>query len=145
MSGDSAARLYSTEILALAVSLAGHPYREDAALHGKARSRTCGGTLDLSFDLEDGRIAKPGLRMSACAIGQASAAIFLNAAIGLDTAGLEAGRRAMTDWLAGEGVRPDWPGMAALEPARDYPSRHGAILLPWNAAHDALPSPAPAR
>jgi hypothetical protein len=33
---------------------------------------------------------------------------------------------------------PDWPGLAAIAPAREFPGRHGAIMLPWTAARDAL-------
>jgi hypothetical protein len=33
---------------------------------------------------------------------------------------------------------PDWPDIQQIEPARDYPGRHGAIALPWKAALDAL-------
>jgi len=45
----------------------------------------------------------------------------------------------MAAWLGGAGQMPDWPGLAAIAAARDYPARHGAILLPWRAALDALP------
>ncbi|QYU66279.1 hypothetical protein J4558_14920 [Leptolyngbya sp. 15MV] len=41
-------------------------------------------------------------------------------------------------WLSGAGPRPDWPGLELLEPARAYPARHAAILLPWKAALAAL-------
>ena len=47
-------------------------------------------------------------------------------------------------WLAGEAHQPDWPGLAPIEPARAYPARHGAMLLPWKAALAALSSTAPA-
>jgi hypothetical protein len=39
---------------------------------------------------------------------------------------------------------PDWPGVEAIAAARDYPARHGAIMLPWTAARDALSSATPA-
>ena len=31
------------------------------------------------------------------------------------------------------------PELEAIAAARDFPGRHGAILLPWRAALDALP------
>ena len=43
-----------------------------------------------------------------------------------------------TAWLAGGGTMPDWPGLDRLSAAREFPARHGAIMLPWNAALDAL-------
>jgi hypothetical protein len=48
-------------------------------------------------------------------------------------------------WLAGEGDLPAWSGIGALAPARDHPGRHGALLLPWKAACEALSQAAPAR
>jgi NifU-like protein involved in Fe-S cluster formation len=141
----SASRLYTPELLALAVELAKWPRLGDAVLHGEARSPTCGSTLamDLALD-EGGRIERLGMAVRACAVGQASAAIFARSAerhgpedIAQTLAQLEA-------WLAGEGALPAWPGLAPIEPARAYPARHGAMLLPWKAALAALSSTAPA-
>ena len=40
----------------------------------------------------------------------------------------------LTAWLAGDRDDPgEWPGLAALAPARSRRSRHGAILLPFKA------------
>jgi hypothetical protein len=50
---------------------------------------------------------------------------------------------ALTAWLAGSAGLPEWPGIEAIVPARDYPARHGAIMLPWTAACDALSSAVP--
>jgi NifU-like protein involved in Fe-S cluster formation len=33
---------------------------------------------------------------------------------------------------------PDWPGIDLIAVARDYPARHGAIMLAWEAALSAL-------
>ena len=44
------------------------------------------------------------------------------------------------DWLGGADLAPDWPGMAALAPARSRSSRHGAILLPFRALLAAIES-----
>jgi hypothetical protein len=40
--------------------------------------------------------------------------------------------------VAGEGSLPDWPGLATIAAARDYPGRHGALMLPWTAALQLL-------
>jgi NifU-like protein involved in Fe-S cluster formation len=140
MSG--AERLYTPQLLALTLRLAEYPWGEDFALHGDARSKSCGSTLAIGLDLDgEGRIARLGLRARACAVGQASAAIFADAAAGHDTASIAAARDAMSAWLSGSGPLPDWPGIAAIEPARAYPARHGAMMLPWEAALAALSSP----
>ncbi|WP_260921839.1 hypothetical protein [Novosphingobium sp. 9] len=38
----------------------------------------------------------------------------------------------------GEGALPEWPGLDAIAAARDYPARHGAVMLVWDAALDIL-------
>lgn len=131
--------LYTPEVLALAIELARHPLTDDLPLRGEARSRSCGSTiaLGLAFDAE-GAIARVGLRSHACAIGQASAAIFAANAAGVTVGDVRATRTAVAAWLAGEGALPEWPGFAAIAAARDYPARHGAVMLPWDAAVEAL-------
>jgi NifU-like protein involved in Fe-S cluster formation len=138
-------KLYTPELLALAVALADYPADPALPLHGEARSKSCGSTLaaDVALDT-DGRIAALGLRVRACAVGQAAAAIFARAAAGHDREDIAAAHDALTRWLAGTADLPDWPGLAAIAPARAFPARHGAIMLPWTAARDALSSAGPA-
>jgi NifU-like protein involved in Fe-S cluster formation len=132
-------KLYTPELLALAVALADYPADPSLPLHGEARSKSCGSTLaaDVAVDA-GGRIEALGLRVRACAVGQAAAAIFARAAPGLGRDEIDAAHAALTAWLAGTGEMPDWPGLAAIAPARAFPGRHGAIMLPWTAARDAL-------
>lgn len=141
----SAARLYTPELLALAVDLARWPRLGDAPLHGEARSATCGSTLAMDLALDDaGRIERLGMAVRACAVGQASAAIFAREAGGRSVEDIARMLGLLEAWLAGEAAAPDWPGLSPLEPARAYPARHGAMLLPWKAALAALSSTAPA-
>ena len=141
MSG--AERLYTPELLALTLSLADYPWDETLPLTGSARSKSCGSTLAIGLALGDaGRIARLGLRVHACAVGQATAAIFAAAAGGLDRSALEGTRTEMLAWLSGAGPIPVWPGIEAVVAARSYPARHGAMLLPWDAALAALSSTA---
>ncbi|MCZ8322570.1 MAG: iron-sulfur cluster assembly scaffold protein [Novosphingobium sp.] len=113
------------------------------ARHGSARSAACGSTMQLTLTATDeGRIAEIGLQAQACAIGQASAAIFAAAAQGRSLEEISSTARQLQGWLAGQADMPDWPGLATIAAARDYPARHGAILLPWQAALDALSSAA---
>ena len=136
-----AERLYTPELLGLAVSLADYPLDPALPYQGSARSRSCGSTLDAGLALdEEGRVERLGLRVRACAVGQAAAALFAQGARGRQAAEIEAAHTAIAQWLSDGGEPPDWPGMAALAEARGYPGRHGAIMLPWTAALDALSS-----
>ena len=140
----SADKLYTAEMLAAAVDLASYPPLPDVERHGHARAPTCGSTIAMDLALaDDGEIARVGMLVHACAVGQAAASVFARNAAGRSLAEIGAAQTAIAAWLAGDGAMPDWPGLALIAAARDYPARHGAIMLPWNAALAAL-STAPA-
>lgn len=146
MSQSAATPLYSPAMLSLAVELADYPFDAESGTTSQLRSRTCGSTILLGVSTdEDRRIATLGLRVTACAVGQAAAAIFASAAIGRDRAGIAKARSDISAWLAGEGDRPDWPRLEMLDPALAHPGRHEAVLLPWKAAEAALSNPVDAR
>ena len=135
------ATLYTRDVLALATSLSEWPYDPMLPLHGGARSTTCGSGLELALATDAaGRITRVGLRAQACAIGQASAALFAGAALGCDRETIGHGLAELRRWLDEGGEPPHWPGLAAIAPAREYPARHGAITLAWQAALQALSS-----
>jgi NifU-like protein involved in Fe-S cluster formation len=137
MSG--AARLYTPELLALAVELAKAPPLDAADARAEARSPTCGSTLAMDLMLDgEGRITHLGMRVRACAVGQASAAIFARHARGRGHADIAGTLEQLESWLRGEGDAPLWPDLELVAPARAYPARHGALLLPWKAAAAAL-------
>lgn len=138
MSDPRGPSLYTPRMLALATSLADHPLDPALPLQGEARSRSCGSTLAFAASTDSaGRIARLGLQARACAIGQAAAALFAAHAAGRSLEEVEAGLADLEAWLAG-GPLPRWPGLEALAPAQTYPARHGAILLAWRAAREAL-------
>lgn len=131
--------LYTPAILAAATGLATYPWDEALPLRGEARSRSCGSSLAMALAVDgEGRIARVGLRPHACAVGQAAANVFAAAAAGRNEEEIAAARSEIAAWLAGDGPLPDWPGFELIEPAQAYPGRHGAIVLAWDAALDAL-------
>ncbi len=138
----AATTLYTPDVLSLATALADFPLDgsgSELALRAEARSPTCGSSLMLAIAMDGhGRIERVGARVQACAIGQAAAALFLMAAQGRTAADIAESETAISAWLAGQRDMPPWPGLAALSPARAFPARHGAILLPWRAARAAL-------
>ncbi|HKR91707.1 iron-sulfur cluster assembly scaffold protein [Novosphingobium sp.] len=137
----STAVLYTPEVLGLAIALARFPLTEDLPLRGEARSKSCGSTITLGLKMApNGTIERIGVRSQACAIGQAAAAIFAQAASGRRGPDIHVAGTAIAAWLAGEGAMPDWPGLFAIAAAREYPARHGAVMLPWNAAMLVLPT-----
>ncbi len=134
----SSAKLYNAELLGLATSLAAYPLTDEFVVRGAARSPTCGSVVEVGVVRDElGCIVRLGVKAQACAVGQAAAAIFADAASGKRANELEAALPDIEAWLAG-GDLPSWPGFTAIAAARDYPARHGAILLAWRAALAAL-------
>ncbi len=139
MSARERAPLYSPELLGLAVRLADYPFHDAMQHHGTARSQICGSDIAMGLTTRpDGAIDSLGMRVSACAVGQAAAAIFAADAKGRNCPSVGNALRELEQWLAGEGEPPAWAGLDALGPALPHRGRHGAILLPWKAARAAL-------
>jgi len=133
------APVYTTDILRLAASL--RPPHELERIDGKAdrRAPTCGSMMATEVMIEDGQVADLSQRVSACAFGQASAALLEQSAGGRDRADIAAAMDELADWLNGTRGDPGrWPGLAALAPAMSKTARHGAILLPFRALIAAL-------
>ncbi len=135
----SAATLYNRDILRLAAALEHGAPLPAPARHAERRSPTCGSRVTLWVRRgEDGRIAQISADIASCALGQASAAILLREAEGMDAAAIDDARRAMAAYLADEGDEPPFADAALFGPARDFPARHPAILLPYDVLIAAL-------
>lgn len=131
--------LYTPDLLALATELARFPFDPDLSLQAEARSRTCGSVITVGLDLDSGAIIRRvGMRVKACAIGQASATLLARSVAGRSAADVAAAHAMISAWLAGESDLPDWPDLALLAPAQPHKGRHGALILPWKAACEAL-------
>ena len=122
------------------MELATYPLDRMFQAQGEARSVTCGSSLKLGLDCHaDGTIAVLGIAAHACAVGQASAAVFAGGAMGKNSAEIADAEAALSSWLSDKnGAIPDWPRLKMIAAARAYPARHGAMLLPWRAAVAAL-------
>ena len=125
--------LYSAAILRL--KLAGEVPHRLAAPAGSATrvSPVCGSKIVADVDLAGAMISAVALDATrACTLGQASAAVAAERAVGADAAALAATRTALADFLAGRAEAAP-PGWEAFAPARAYRARHPSILLPLDA------------
>lgn len=134
------AALYTTEILRLAMASAAYPRlpAPDATIEG--RTPVCGSNigLDVAVD-QDHRAISVGFSLHACAMGQAAAGVMAGGVLGRTAQDCVVMATALAAWLDGRSeTAPDWPGIAALAPARAYPARHAAILMPFRSVADAL-------
>ncbi len=86
----------------------------------------------------EGRIADLGQEVRACALGQASAALMGEHAIGRSAAELADARDALTAFLAGDRDDPGgWPGLELFVPALPHKARHPSIRLAFEAVAEA--------
>lgn len=131
--------LYTRDILRLAASIPHLGRLDGAQASVEKRAPVCGSRVAIDLALDDaGRVIALGQEVKACALGQASAALMGRHALGRTADELAAARDALAAFLAGRRDDPgDWPGIEALAVARNYPARHGAILLPFEAVAEA--------
>ena len=133
------APLYNRDILALAVATADYLPLPGAPYRASLRAPLCGSRILLDLDADEaGRVTSIGMHVEACALGQAAATLLARHVAGRTREDIRSARDAIAGWFAGTGDAPDWPGFDLLAPARDYPARQGAILLPFDAAILAL-------
>lgn len=131
--------LYNTDILTLAASLR----REDlAAPCGTARavSKLCGSDLEIDIEMGDGVVSACALRVQACALGQASAAILKANIIGATLKEVLGARDTLTAMLKSGAEPPSgrFKNLKTLAGVADYPARHQSTLLAWNGAAQAI-------
>lgn len=133
------ASLYNAQILRLATSIPHQDRLADPQATVSRRSPICGSrvTVDVMIDGE-GRIGALGQEVRACALGQASAALMGEHAVGRTPEELAAARDALAAFLAGERDDPGgWPGLEIFEPARPHAARHPSIRLAFEAVAEA--------
>lgn len=138
--------LYSDRIL----EIAGNQPRPGrlAAADASARrvSRICGSSIEVDIAVTDGVITGYGHEISACALGQTSAAIVATHIVGTPVDEFRRVRDEMTAMLKDNGAPPAgerWGDLRYLEPVRDYRPRHTSTLLVFDAVSDALDKLAP--
>jgi NifU-like protein involved in Fe-S cluster formation len=141
MAADMNAPLYTLDILRLAASLPEPRKLERVDGSASERSPTCGSVVETKVQLRDGQVEALSQTVTACAFGQASAALVAREAAGRGADEVQTALGELSCWLSGESDQaPEWPGFDALAPARSRKGRHGAILLPLRALAAAIDS-----
>lgn len=132
--------IYSQKILQYAGNISHIGKIDDADASVERTSRLCGSKLRVYLKVDGDHIVAFGQEVKACALGQASAGIFAMSVEGASFDELRAARLAMLDMLSGEGEGPVGRFEAAriLAPVKDYKSRHGSVMLVFEAAVDAI-------
>jgi NifU-like protein involved in Fe-S cluster formation len=130
------ASLYSQDILRLTTQIPYSRRLDHPMITVERRSPICGSKITVDLDLDQaGHVVAFGQDVRACALGQASAALLGKDVLGKTGEDLAAVSRGLAAWLSRESDDlPEWPGLEVFTAARDYPSRHAAICLPFEAA-----------
>ena len=140
MSDSDLIKLYSGRILELAADiphLGRLPAPEGSA---KRRSPLCGSTVTVDVTMADHHVKDFAQDVKACALGQAAASVVGRALSGRTRAEVERARDELRAMLKDDGPVPSAPfdGLEVLLPARGYKNRHASILLPLEAAAEAI-------
>lgn len=127
--------LYNADILGLSATL------KNAALpspDGTARkvSKLCGSWLEIDLNITAGVVTDCALRVQACALGQATAAILKASVVGANLHELIEARNALRTMLkeGGDPPRGRFAKLALLSGVAAYPARHTSTLLAFDAA-----------
>ena len=131
--------LYRRELLRLAADAVGAGRLETP--HGSAtvHNPACGDRVTVDVTLEHGRIAALKHHAQACVLTQASAAVLGAEAVGLDRSGLSALRDSVVAMLdGGAAPRPPFAAYGAFEGVAEHKGRHICVLLPLDAALEAI-------
>jgi NifU-like protein involved in Fe-S cluster formation len=137
MASGMNAPLYTLDILRLAAALPEPRQLERVDGSALQRSPTCGSSITTDVQMRDGRVEAVSQAVSACAFGQASAAVVAQQAPGRTRDEIGAMLDQLTAWLGGTEKEPPI-SFDVLSPARSRIGRHGAIVLPLRALVAAI-------
>jgi len=132
--------IYNKNVLRLAANISKTEPLVAPDAHVSMRSPLCGSSIEVYLRVKDGRVADYGYTIKACALGQSSASVLTANVMGKNANDIQIVRDKLEAMLTADGAPPDglWGELSALQPAKDAKSRHGAILMPFNAVLKGL-------
>lgn len=132
--------LYSERILDLAGNAVSPARLDHPDASARKVSRVCGSSIEVDILLQDGVISGYGHDISACALGQTSAAVVAREIVGTPVTEFLSIRATMHEMLKAGGLPPTgkWDDLKYLQPVKDYPNRHMSTLLVFDAVAAAL-------
>jgi len=139
MNEDELQRLYA-RVLARAKDIPRSGRLENAQASVTMVSPLCGSQVTVDLCLRDGRVSDYAQKVRACTLGAAAASIVGEHVVGRPADELRELRDTMRRMLKDDGPTPggEWQELALLLPARDLISRHGSIMLAFDAVSEAL-------
>ena len=131
--------LYNSDILTLSSSLRNERLESPDGTSRKV-SKLCGSWLEIDVNMDGDKVSEAALRVQACALGQASAAILKEKIIGATLPELLEGRDSLKAILKSGGQPPNgrFARLELLKGVSAYPARHTSTLLAFEAAVEAV-------
>lgn len=132
--------LYNTDVLSLAANIAHTGSLTAPGATVRKVSKLCGSWVEVDVNAKDGVVTEFAIRLQACALGQASAAILAENIIGASLNELTKTRDTFEAMLKNGGDPPTgrFEKLRLLKEVAKYPARHTSTLLAFNAVISAL-------
>lgn len=132
-------QLYQAAIVGLARAAVGKGLLDAPNGSATVDNPLCGDRVTIDVRMDGQRVAAFGHQARGCLLCEAAASAIGMHAVGATRAELAAASAAATAMLKGaNAATPPWPEMQAFAPVRAHRSRHGCVLLPFEALTKAL-------
>ena len=131
--------LYNSDILTLSSALRNERLEEPDGTSRKV-SKLCGSWLEIDVNMDGKEVGEAALRVQACALGQASAAILKEQIVGATLPELIVARDALKAVLKSGGNPPKgrFARLELLKGVSAYPARHTSTLLAFEVVVEAV-------
>ena len=132
--------LYTNNILELASTIPITTRLKQPDVTVTRRTAICGSSITLDLNISDSKISEIGLDIKACALGQASACIFLTHAVGTEIKVISELRKNLKIFLDKGSflIKEPFAEYKYFKPAQKVPYRHDSVLLILDASIEAL-------
>lgn len=132
--------LYNARIMELAEDIPLEGRLEEPDATASVRSPLCGSRITVDVKVKDGVVVQYRHVVRACTLGQAAASIMARHVEGKTVAELRHVAASMRAMLKEKKPLPGdvWDDLAVLTPVQDFKSRHGSVLLSFDAVEKAL-------
>lgn len=140
MADEALKDLYNERVMALARDIPRQTRLEAPDASVQQVSPLCGSRIAVDLKMQGDRVADYGQTVRACTLGQAAASILARHVVGRSAEELRRLREEMRAMLkeGGPAPAPPWQELEVLMPARGVKSRHGSVMLPFEAVVKAL-------
>ncbi|WP_332670846.1 iron-sulfur cluster assembly scaffold protein [Aromatoleum sp.] len=125
--------LYSQRIKELAADACGAGRLDAPCASAMRDSPVCGDRVRVDVRVANGRIAALAHDVKGCLLCRAAASVIGQHGVGMSAAETEALRERVAAMLAGGDPPEGWADLAVFEPVRAHRSRHGCVLIPFEA------------